>query len=65
MSDNPITSEEIVDIHARTAQEMFGTVDRDTRARAKTINFAILYGSVPVKSLSAWMPLPPTPGGKQ
>jgi DNA polymerase-1 len=23
---------------------MFGTVDRDTRARAKTINFAILYG---------------------
>ncbi|MDG2005437.1 MAG: DNA polymerase I, partial [Novosphingobium sp.] len=32
------------DIHARTATEMFGTVDRDTRARAKTINFAILYG---------------------
>jgi len=23
---------------------MFGTVDRDTRARAKTVNFAILYG---------------------
>ena len=32
------------DIHARTAQEMFGHVDRDTRGRAKTINFAILYG---------------------
>jgi DNA polymerase-1 len=32
------------DIHARTANEMFGLVDRDTRARAKTINFAILYG---------------------
>ncbi|WP_284126356.1 DNA polymerase I [Parerythrobacter aestuarii] len=32
------------DIHSRTAQEMYGTVDRDTRARAKTINFAILYG---------------------
>ena len=32
------------DIHARTASEMFGTVDRDTRARAKTVNFAILYG---------------------
>ena len=32
------------DIHARTATEMFGHVDRDTRARAKTINFAILYG---------------------
>ncbi len=32
------------DIHARTAQEMFGHVDRDTRASAKTINFAILYG---------------------
>ena len=32
------------DIHARTAREMFGIVDRDTRARAKTVNFAILYG---------------------
>jgi DNA polymerase-1 len=32
------------DIHNRTAEELFGTVDRDTRARAKTINFAILYG---------------------
>ncbi|MEA3018267.1 MAG: polymerase [Sphingomonadales bacterium] len=32
------------DIHAMTAQELFGTVDRDTRASAKTINFAILYG---------------------
>ncbi len=32
------------DIHARTAKEMYGEVDRDTRARAKTINFAILYG---------------------
>ena len=32
------------DIHARTAQEMFGEVTRDTRARAKTVNFAILYG---------------------
>ncbi len=32
------------DIHARTATEMFGELTRDTRARAKTINFAILYG---------------------
>ncbi len=32
------------DIHSRTAMEMFGTLDRDTRARAKTVNFAILYG---------------------
>jgi len=32
------------DIHSRTAMEMFGEVTRDTRARAKTINFAILYG---------------------
>jgi len=32
------------DIHSRTALEMFGVVDRDTRARAKTVNFAILYG---------------------
>jgi DNA polymerase-1 len=32
------------DIHAATAQELFGEISRDTRARAKTINFAILYG---------------------
>ena len=32
------------DIHNRTAQELFGEVNRDTRGRAKTINFAILYG---------------------
>ncbi len=32
------------DIHARTAIAMFGHLDRDTRARAKTVNFAILYG---------------------
>ncbi len=32
------------DIHARTAREMFGAVDRETRAQAKTVNFAILYG---------------------
>ncbi|MBX3593587.1 DNA polymerase I [Sphingomonas sp.] len=32
------------DIHNMTATELFGEVNRDTRARAKTINFAILYG---------------------
>ncbi|TKD53058.1 DNA polymerase I [Sphingomonas baiyangensis] len=32
------------DIHSMTAQELFGEVTRDTRGRAKTINFAILYG---------------------
>jgi len=36
------------DIHSLTAQEVFGEVNRDTRARAKTINFSILYG------ISAW-----------
>src|SRR4030095_15082262 len=36
------------DIHGMTAEELFGKVDRDTRNQAKTINFAILYGS------SAW-----------
>jgi DNA polymerase-1 len=36
------------DIHNLTAQELFGTVDRDSRAKAKTINFAILYG------ISSW-----------
>ena len=37
-----------VDIHSLTAEELFGKVNRDTRNQAKTINFAILYGS------SAW-----------
>jgi DNA polymerase-1 len=37
-----------VDIHSLTAEELFGRVDRETRNQAKTINFAILYGS------SAW-----------
>jgi DNA polymerase I len=36
--------QEGADIHSMTAQELFGEVNRDTRASAKTINFAILYG---------------------
>ena len=32
------------DIHNLTAMELFGEVNRETRGRAKTINFAILYG---------------------
>ncbi|HEX8389229.1 MAG TPA: DNA polymerase I, partial [Sphingomonas sp.] len=32
------------DIHALTAEQLYGEVNRDTRSRAKTINFAILYG---------------------
>ena len=47
MADVPTLKEAFAngeDIHARTATEMFGEVTRDTRAQAKTINFAILYG---------------------
>lgn len=47
MADVPALKEAFAngeDIHARTAMEMFGEVNRDTRGRAKTINFAILYG---------------------
>ena len=36
------------DIHSMTAQELFGSSDRDNRNKAKTINFAILYG------ISSW-----------
>jgi DNA polymerase-1 len=46
------------DIHARTAAEMFGHVDRDTRGRAKTINFAILYG-ISRWGLAARLEVPP------
>ena len=47
MADVPALKEAFAageDIHARTAKEMYGEVTRDTRAAAKTINFAILYG---------------------
>ena len=47
MADVPALKEAFArgdDIHALTATELFGEVTRDTRARAKTINFAILYG---------------------
>ena len=47
MADVPSLKEAFADgedIHARTAKEMYGEVTRDTRAAAKTINFAILYG---------------------
>ncbi|WP_184078914.1 DNA polymerase I [Sphingobium subterraneum] len=47
MADVPALKEAFLageDIHAATAQELFGRVDRETRGRAKTINFAILYG---------------------
>jgi DNA polymerase-1 len=36
------------DIHSLTAEELFGSADREARNRAKTINFAILYG------ISSW-----------
>jgi DNA polymerase-1 len=36
------------DIHNMTAEELFGSVDRDNRNKAKTVNFAILYG------ISSW-----------
>jgi DNA polymerase-1 len=51
MADVPALREAFAagdDIHSLTAQELFGTVDRDTRGKAKTINFAILYG------ISSW-----------
>lgn len=47
MADVPSLKEAFTsgeDIHSRTAMEMYGEVNRDTRAKAKTINFAILYG---------------------
>ncbi|MEO5809775.1 MAG: DNA polymerase I [Sphingomicrobium sp.] len=36
------------DIHNMTAEELFGEASRDNRNKAKTINFAILYG------ISSW-----------
>ncbi|MDQ3483125.1 MAG: DNA polymerase I [Pseudomonadota bacterium] len=39
---------EKADIHSLTAEELFGSSDRDNRNKAKTVNFAILYG------ISSW-----------
>jgi DNA polymerase I len=39
---------EKADIHNMTAEELFGSADRENRNKAKTVNFAILYG------ISAW-----------
>jgi DNA polymerase-1 len=36
------------DIHNMTAEELFGSANRDGRNKAKTVNFAILYG------ISSW-----------
>lgn len=36
------------DIHNMTAEELFGSADRESRNKAKAVNFAILYG------ISAW-----------
>lgn len=47
MADVPQLKEafaEGADIHNRTAIELFGDASRDNRAKAKTVNFAILYG---------------------
>ncbi len=47
MADVPALKEAFAkgqDIHALTAMELFGEVNRDTRGRAKTINFSLLYG---------------------
>ena len=32
------------DIHKKTAKEIFGVVTKETRERAKTINFSVIYG---------------------
>jgi DNA polymerase-1 len=39
---------EKADIHGLTAEELFGSAERDNRNKAKTVNFAILYG------ISSW-----------
>ena len=47
MADVPALKEAFArgeDIHSMTAQELFGEVNRDTRGKAKTINFSLLYG---------------------
>ena len=53
------------DIHARTAAEIFhlapGSVDREARRRAKTINFGIIYG-MSAFGLASRLGIPPAEG---
>lgn len=35
----------MLDIHSRKALDLFGEVTRETRAKAKTINYAEAYGA--------------------
>jgi DNA polymerase I len=47
MADVPALKEAFAngdDIHSLTAQELFGEINADTRGKAKTINFSLLYG---------------------
>jgi DNA polymerase I len=47
MADVPALKEAFAkdeDIHSLTALELFGEITPDTRAKAKTINFSLLYG---------------------
>jgi DNA polymerase-1 len=47
MADVPALKEAFAkgeDIHSLTAMELFGEVNPETRGRAKTINFSLLYG---------------------
>ncbi len=47
MADVPALKEAFAkgeDIHSMTAMELFGEVNPDTRGKAKTINFSLLYG---------------------
>lgn len=39
----------MLDFHSQKALEIFGEVTRETRTRAKTINYAELYGSGQIK----------------
>ncbi len=47
MADVPALKEAFAkgeDIHSLTAMELFGEINTDTRGKAKTINFSLLYG---------------------
>jgi DNA polymerase-1 len=47
MADVPALKEAFAkgeDIHSLTAMELFGEINADTRGKAKTINFSLLYG---------------------
>ena len=53
-----------IDVHTRAAEQLFGTVDKKTRAAAKRIGYMALYGNVAAEKLMGKQTANKRPRGK-